>query len=157
MSSFVIFPHCPCPQAEMMKLIRNRRCNGKIGKALNNQPLKYRAQVKIRESLNFVFLFSQLCKNGYCLCYLSLSSPPSLPLPLLTPLSPSPHPPLIPSPHPLSLPLLTPPLTPSPHPPLSLSPHPPSLSLPPRSGRQGREGTDAVQTAGHQDNGGLQV
>ena len=41
----------------------------KTGTVLNNHQLKYPAQVKNREPLNFVFLFSQLYKNGHSLFF----------------------------------------------------------------------------------------
>ena len=45
------------------------RHNGKIRGVLNNEQLKYPTQAKNRESLNFVFLFFQLCKNGHSLFF----------------------------------------------------------------------------------------
>ena len=65
----IFFGHCPCPESEIMKFCRNRRCDRKTGKALNSQQLKYSTQMKIRESLNFAFLISQLCKNGHSLFF----------------------------------------------------------------------------------------
>ena len=50
----------------MMKFSINKKYNGKTGRVLNNQHLKIpQPSDENRESLNFAFLFSQLCKNGH--------------------------------------------------------------------------------------------
>ena len=51
-----------------MKFRLNKRCNEKTGRLMNNykQELKHRTQVKC---FNFVFLRSQLCKNGHSLFF----------------------------------------------------------------------------------------
>ena len=52
-----------------MKFCISKRYNVKTWGVLSNQQLKKHTQVKNRESSNFVFLFSQLCKNEHSLFF----------------------------------------------------------------------------------------
>ena len=52
-----------------MKFRINKRHNEKTGRAMNNEQFKYPIKMKNRKSLNFVFLFSQMCKNGRSLFF----------------------------------------------------------------------------------------
>ena len=52
----------------------NKRYIGKIGGVRINQQLKYSTQVKNRESLNFVFPFSQFCNHGRSLFFPMVAS-----------------------------------------------------------------------------------
>ena len=64
-----IFGYCPCLLGELMTFSVNKRCNEEIGRVLYNQELKLLSKVKNRKSLKFIFIFSQLCKNGLSLFY----------------------------------------------------------------------------------------
>ena len=65
----LIFSYHSCPLGEIMKFSINKTYNWKTWKVLNNQQSKYPTQGENRESSNFVFLFSQLCKNGHSLFF----------------------------------------------------------------------------------------
>ena len=71
MSIFVNICYWPSSLGEMIKLSTNKGYSRKKrgGGSLNNQQLKYHTQVKNRESLNFAFLFSLLCKDEHSLFF----------------------------------------------------------------------------------------
>ena len=63
------FGYWPCSLEKMMKFSINKRHSRKTRRVSHNQHLKNPIQLKCRESSNFVFLFSQLCKNGHSLIF----------------------------------------------------------------------------------------